>query len=251
VVVESSVCFPLSVGSAVIGVLGVRSDKGAPDSRSRRALAVAASLLSIAVRNVNLLIDTREVSVQDPLTGCLNRKPGLEMLDTELRRARRTNQPLSVLMLDVDQFKQFNDQHGHLCGDLVLGAIGRHLNQTLRGSDVKCRYGGDEFILVLPDTPLHGAQQVANALRRAIIAQPVEYDGQLLPVTVSIGITCSEPSESDVKTIIARADRALYCAKESGRNSLSSGPEPKSDAAGAVSTIAPGCFVAHDLGLSA
>jgi diguanylate cyclase (GGDEF)-like protein len=251
IVIESTVCFPLMVGRTVIGVLGVSETATALDAPARHALGVAASLMSIAIRNVTLLVDTREGSVQDPLTGCLNRKPGLDQLDAELRRAKRSGQPLSVLMLDVDHFKQINDRFGHLCGDLVLGAIGRHLVQALRGSDIKCRFGGDEFILVLPDTPLQGAQQVANAIRQAIVAQPVEHNGQALPVTVSIGVACAEPLDVDIKAVIARADHALYSAKESGRDRSCTTSEPRRDVAGPAPPAAPPSFLAHDLELTA
>lgn len=218
IIIDSSVCFPLVVGNTALGVLAVRQTGGILDGRARRALGVAASLLSIAVRNVHLLVETQELSVHDSLTGCVNRKPGLETLDAELRRAKRSSLPLSVLMLDVDEFKQINDRYGHLCGDLVLSTIGRHLQDLLRISDVKCRYGGDEFILVLPDTPLAGAEQVANNIRRAIVAQEIEYNAQAVSVTVSVGVACAEAGDLDVKAVIGRADRALYKAKTSGRN---------------------------------
>ena len=259
-VVESSLCFPLVVGTTVVGVMGVRQSPAgsqqsavgsrpsevALDGAARRALGVAASLLSIAVRNTALLVEIRDVSVHDPLTGCLNRKPGLEVLDAELRRARRSGQPLSVLMLDVDEFKQINDRYGHLCGDLVLGTIGRHLVQSLRGSDVKCRYGGDEFILICPDTPLQGAQQVANGIRKEIMAHPIEHNGQTLSATVSIGIASAEAGETDAKTIIHRADKALYCAKKAGRNRSIVASGPNGDIG-----PAPPIYLAHDLELTA
>jgi diguanylate cyclase (GGDEF)-like protein len=249
--VESSLCFPLVVGSTIVGVLGVQQTATALNGAARQLLGVAASLLSIAVRNVNLLVDTKEVSLHDPLTGCLLRTPGLEKLETELRRVKRSNLPLSVLMLDVDQFKQINDRYGHLCGDLVLGGIGRHLVQTLRGSDIKCRFGGDEFILVLPDTPLHGAQQVATGIRKAIEGQAIEHHGHHVFATVSIGIACADAGEIDVKALIDRADRALYQAKESGRNRSCGVPEPGADVADQPSTTPSKGFVAHDLGLTA
>lgn len=218
IAVESFVCFPLVVGSTAIGVLGIKHTGNALEGGTRRAIGVAASLLSIAIRNVHLLLEAQELSVHDSLTGCVNRKPGMELLETELRRARRTGLPLSVLMLDVDEFKQVNDRFGHICGDVVLGTIGRHLVHSLRASDVKCRYGGDEFILILPETPFEGAEHVASALSKAIAAQRIEHEGQMLSVTVSIGIALVKPGDLDSKAIIDRADRALYDAKRAGRN---------------------------------
>jgi len=232
-------------------VMGVRQSAVGLDGPARRALGVAAKFLSVAVRNVHLIVETRDVSVHDPLTGCLHRSPGLEALGAELRRAKRSNLPLSVLMLDVDQFKEINDRYGHQCGDLVLGAIGRRLVHTLRGSDVKCRYGGDEFILILPDTPLQGAQQVANGILKEIMAYPVEHGGDTLSATVSIGITCTETGEADAKTVIERADKALYCAKKAGRNRWCVAGTFSDDQPGAAASAAPGstmsAHVAHDV----
>jgi diguanylate cyclase (GGDEF)-like protein len=253
VLIDGFLCFPLAVGTTIVGAMGVRQGATALDDSARRALGVAASLLSIAVRNVHLMVETRDVSVHDPLTGCLNRKPGIEALDAELRRAKRSSQPLSVLMLDVDRFKDINDAYGHQAGDLVLATIGRRLLHTLRGSDVKCRYGGDEFILILPDTPIQGAQQVANGLRKEIM-HAIEDGGHTLSCTVSIGITSVEPGETDVKALIDRADQALYRAKKAGRNCSRAGLETASSApslADAPPPAADAPYAAHDLELTA
>jgi diguanylate cyclase (GGDEF)-like protein len=218
VMIDSSACFPMTVGSTALGVLGVQPTGEPLDPRVRRALGVIASLLGIAVRNVQLLMETKELSVLDSLTGCLNRKPGLETLDRELQRAKRTGQPLSILMIDVDEFKGINDLYGHLCGDQVLAAIGRHFTQHLRATDVKSRYGGDEFIVILPETPLTGAEHVAASIGRAITTQAVEYQGHQLSITVSMGVACAVASDLDAKLLLDRVDRALYSAKRSGRN---------------------------------
>lgn len=244
VVIDATVCFPLLVGTTAIGVLGVRQTGAELSGRARRALGVAASLLSIAVRNVHMLIETKELSIQDSLTGCLNRKPGLEALGTELRRTRRTGQPLSVLMLDVDKFKQINDRHGHLCGDLVLATIGQHLIQVLRASDLKCRYGGDEFILILPDTSPEGAEHVADAIGKALATQGIAYNGRKLDVTVSIGIALAEAGEVEPAAIISRADRALYDAKQSGRNRWVCASSHQSPVASGATPIVPARDVA-------
>jgi diguanylate cyclase (GGDEF)-like protein len=242
VTIDSTFCLPLVVNSTPIGVLGVRQGAHPLDVRSRRALGVAASVLSIAVRNVQLLIETKEFGVHDSLTGCVNRKSGLELLDTELRRARRVSRPLSVLMLDVDAFKQINDRYGHLSGDLVLSTIGRHLMQTLRSSDHKCRYGGDEFILILPDTPPQGAEYLADTLCKAIMTQTIQDNGQQLSVTVSIGIVSVMRGELDLKAVISRADTALYRAKNAGRNrwcrasTPAAGPDARDDSDAEVLT---------------
>jgi diguanylate cyclase (GGDEF)-like protein len=123
--------------------------------------------------------------------------------------------------------------------------------KTLRASDVECRYGGDEFILVLPDTPMSGAQQVANGIRQAIAAQTIEHNSEKVSVTVSIGLVRAEPSELNVEALIERADRALYRAKQAGRNCLSTTPGSVEEAVAAVTASAAAPFRGHDLGLTA
>ena len=158
-----------------------------------------------------------ELGVRDGLTGCFNRAHTLHVLQNELQRARRTGRPLSVLMFDIDHFKTINDTSGHLHGDAVLAAVGRQLNDVLRSTDVHCRYGGDEFLVILPDTSALGARQVAECLRREIADLPLS---RTMPasVTVSLGVTAVLPGELDVNMVIARADEALYRAKRAGRN---------------------------------
>src|SRR4029079_1332320 len=98
-----------------------------------------------------------------------------EILESEMRRARRSHLPLSLIMFDVDRFKDINDGHGHLCGDAVLAAIGQSLRDILRCSDLKCRYGSEEFLVMLPDTPVEGARRVAETIRRKISERPIVW----------------------------------------------------------------------------
>jgi diguanylate cyclase (GGDEF)-like protein len=150
----------------------------------------------------------------------------LEVLDAELRRARRSRLPLSLVMFDLDNFKGINDRHGHLCGDAVLAAVGATMKTELRGSDLKCRYGGDEFMVILPDTPLVGAKQVSENIRRAIAEHPVTWnDGQVM-ITASFGITSISQGEHDPLSAISRADTALYRAKQRGRNGIELEEQP-------------------------
>ena len=102
------------------------------------------------------------------------------MIDAELRRARRSQTPVSMIMFDLDHFKDVNDRYGHLCGDAVLSAVGKRMKEVLRGSDLKCRYGGEEFLVLLPETPLHGARRVAETLRREIAERPVPWAGEAI-----------------------------------------------------------------------
>jgi diguanylate cyclase (GGDEF)-like protein len=215
----SEVCFPMIIAGTPEGVLGVAPEPPLTDHQ-RSVLSAAAALLAVSLKNAELFREIRENSVRDGLTTCFNRTYALEILDTELRRARRSKLPLSLLMFDLDNFKAVNDRHGHLCGDAVLAAIGAIMKAELRGSDVKCRYGGDEFLVILPDTPVGGAKQVSDNLRRAIAERPVMWNDGQITVTASFGITAVNLSDHDPRSAIARADSALYRAKQVGRNAI-------------------------------
>ena len=215
--VIDDVCFPMIVAGHPVGVLGVSA---APPLRDheRSMLAAAAALLGVSVKNAQLFREVHDNSVRDMLTGCFNRRHALEVMDAELRRARRSSQPLSLVMFDLDHFKAINDTHGHLCGDAVLAAIGVRMKAVLRTSDLRCRYGGEEFLALLPDTPLGGACRVAENLRQDIADHPVTWNGMSIPITASFGVTGIMPGEVDPLVLMARADGALYRAKQDGRN---------------------------------
>ena len=121
-------------------------------------------------------------------------------------------------MFDLDHFKDVNDRYGHLCGDAVLAAVGRKMRDVLRGSDLKCRYGGEEFLVLLPETPIEGAKRVADTLRRDLGDMPITWKDETVTITASVGVTVALPSEIDAEALISRADAALYRAKNQGRN---------------------------------
>jgi two-component system cell cycle response regulator len=137
-----------------------------------------------------------------------------------LKRAQRASQEVAILMLDLDYFKSINDRYGHQCGDSVLAAIGRTIMQTLRGSDVRCRWGGEEFLVALPESGLEQAMRVAVTLARRIAGTVTEFDSARIQLTTSIGITIAAPGEEDPDPVLARADAALYRAKTDGRNCI-------------------------------
>jgi diguanylate cyclase (GGDEF)-like protein len=218
VVVDGYECFPMRSVSALAGLLVLRQAGEPLTAHQRRTLEAALAFLAIAIRNVQLLIEMRENSMRDSLTRWFNRGHGVETLRAELRRARRNGTPVSLLMFDVDDFKTLNDKHGHPAGDAVLTAVSRHVGDILRSSDVKCRYGGDEFVVILPETPASGAQQVAEHIRRAVSSLHVAAGDDILSVTTSVGVSTAFGGEPDADELIARADAALYQAKHSGRN---------------------------------
>ena len=216
--------FPLMVGENVFGVLGI-NHAGRIEEDRQHAIEAAASMLAVSLRNLQVLREVRETGVRDGLTGCWTRTHALEVLDAELRRARRSKLPVAIILFDLDHFKQINDRYGHLCGDTVLMHIGKRMHEVLRSSDLKSRYGGEEFLAVLPSTSLHGAGCVAETMRRAIESKPIPWGNEALTVTASLGVTQAEPGELDIEAIIARADAALYRAKQQGRNCVRLEPD--------------------------
>ncbi len=216
--VYGHMCLPMTVGGEVVGLLAVPESESTTTDSRRRVLAAAATLLGTSLRNSQLFREVKDNSLRDGLTGCYNRTHTLEVIGTELRRARRTHQPVSLIMLDIDHFKQINDRFGHLCGDAVLATVGARMREALRGSDHKCRYGGEEFLVLLPETPIEGARRVAETLRRALADRIVTWKTERLQITASFGVSVALPSEADIQALIGRADQALYQAKHAGRN---------------------------------
>lgn len=164
-------------------------------------------------------------SITDPLTGVFNRAFIMEVLGRELKRAQRHGDPISVVFLDLDHFKSVNDNHGHAVGDLVLRTIAHRIMQSIRPEDYFGRFGGEEFLLVLPATALDGAVSVVERVRELVSGDPVLAGGVALKVTLSAGITRLVGDRSaTAEELIARADAALYRAKENGRNRVETDP---------------------------
>jgi diguanylate cyclase (GGDEF)-like protein len=214
--IGDDVCFALAVGDRMIGVLGVSNQPALSPSESS-ALAAVGTFVALALRNLDVLDESRRRAIKDPLTGCVTRAYGLERLQGELRRGNRTGRPVSILLFDIDDFKLVNDTAGHLCGDMVLEGVGRAVQRVVRASDVCCRIGGDEFLIVLPDTPSEGAMRVAEKVREQIASLRLDHSGPQT-VSVSVGYTTSEHGETDGLALVRRADGALYRAKREGRN---------------------------------
>ena len=155
---------------------------------------------------------------RDPLTGLYNRRYLNDSLQREFDRCARDGSPVSLLLIDLDHFKQINDQHGHAMGDAVLCRVSTLLAQHTRTSDLCCRYGGEEFLLFLPDMGLDAVCERAERWRELMAAQRWEIEGQSVGVTLSIGVACAPQAEMTPAALIALADQALYRAKSEGRN---------------------------------
>jgi two-component system, cell cycle response regulator len=158
------------------------------------------------------------MAIQDGMTGIHNKRYFLEFLEREIARCARYRRPLSLLMFDIDHFKQINDKHGHLTGDYVLRELSRRLLGRVRREELLARYGGEEFAAVLPETDITGARTFGEQVRRLVGDQPFEYEGDTFPVTVSVGVACVEGEDVDVTQFIKIADDNLYKAKREGRD---------------------------------
>ncbi|MBL7645402.1 MAG: diguanylate cyclase [Candidatus Hydrogenedentes bacterium] len=162
-----------------------------------------------------------EMATRDELTGLFNRRYLMQSLETELNRARRYHQPLTLCMFDLDHFKQLNDCHGHEAGDTVLRSVARTLQHTVRSPDIAGRYGGEEFMILLINTDIHKAELFSNRLRERIGEQEFHFPGvRSLVVTCSIGLSQYKPGEQDSAALISHTDKAMYNAKRHGRNQV-------------------------------
>jgi len=161
--------------------------------------------------------DLEQNALIDPLTGCVNKKETEYLAEEFLKNFLRYNNTLAILMLDIDFFKKVNDTYGHLAGDLVLKEVSNTIKSLVRDSDVCGRFGGEEFIVLAPNTKLNGALKLAERIRKTIEKTKFEFESQIIKVTISIGITSASKTDS-VFSLIERVDTALYAAKENGRN---------------------------------
>jgi diguanylate cyclase (GGDEF)-like protein len=171
----------------------------------------------------NQLIAAREamraLANHDPLTGVLNRRVILETLNLELSRGQREGRPVGVILADLDHFKRINDTHGHLAGDTVLCEAARRMKAVMRPYDQIGRYGGEEFLIVLPGCDEANAVKIGERLRNQLAIQPVDHQGQCIAVTISLGVVVSSGAHpADAPTFVHAADVALYRAKAAGRN---------------------------------
>jgi len=221
-------CLPLAAQGETLGMLylecpSVSAAEFGPEidllARLERQAANVGERLSLTLAHLRLRETLQRQSVRDPLTGLFNRRFMEESLERELGRAIRGNQPVALMMLDIDHFKEFNDTFGHQAGDALLRGLGDFLKQRTRGQDVACRYGGEEFAFILAGATASSAQKRAEMLRAELTQLQVQHGGQLLgTVTLSMGVAAFPEHASGAEALLKAADEALYRAKKEGRN---------------------------------
>lgn len=217
-------CRPLIAQSEPIGLLYLETalppaEAGATAGTELNDFDVFAENIALALGNQRLREKLRDQSIRDPLTGLFNRRYFEETLELDLARAARNGVPVSLIMGDIDHFKKFNDSFGHDAGDLVLKRIAETLRAKVRKGDLACRYGGEEFLILLHNTGLREACERAETLREAVKLTEFSFRGQALgPVTISLGVAAYPEHAPDGGSLITAADAAMYAAKHSGRD---------------------------------
>jgi diguanylate cyclase (GGDEF)-like protein len=215
-------CVPLMVQGETLGVLCLIDSltrKGEHQRNLPQLAVTVGETIKLSLSNLKLRDELRQQAIHDPLTGLFNRRYLDETLPRELYMAQRRNVPLCIVMLDIDGFKQINDSFGHSFGDVLLREFGRILRQRLRKSDISCRYGGDEFVLVLPDSTIADTQERVEQIRIFLRELQVHYGERVLDgLTLSAGIVQTPDHEVSASELMRMADEAMYAAKQAGRD---------------------------------
>jgi diguanylate cyclase (GGDEF)-like protein len=216
---RSVLALPLQVGDRMIGMLSVQSyQPNAYTIEDQYLIEMLAVTAAIAIENSRLLKEIQWLAITDPLTNLYNRRGLFELGEREVERFRRFDRPFCVFMIDLDLFKLVNDTHGHAIGDQVLVGLTRGLQGQIREIDIIGKYGGEEIVVVLPETEIEAAMQAAERLRQFVQAHPFPTDRGDITVTISIGVAQISAHITDLATLIDRADSAMYVAKQAGRN---------------------------------
>jgi diguanylate cyclase (GGDEF)-like protein len=226
-------CIPILAQGEALGILHFQATDEAPvlaDAELPLKTTFAAQV-GLSVSNIRLREALRTQSIKDPLTGLYNRRYLTEMLDREIRRAVRSEQSLGILMLDLDHFKKFNDTYGHDAGDTVLREAASFLTKSIRVEDIVCRFGGEEFVVILPTADLNASHARAERIRSKIRELAVLHQGQSLGmITVSIGVAALPEHGTSPTELLEAADAALYRAKREGRDRVvNADPPPAAD----------------------
>jgi diguanylate cyclase (GGDEF)-like protein len=237
-------CVPLTAKGEVLGLIHLRYRSAAVAASSKprplaelRELAVALSeILSLSVANVRLRETLSYQSIRDPLTGLYNRRYMEDALTREIARAARHQTQTGIIMCDIDNFKRFNDTFGHAAGDAVLVELARFFRTTTRIEDVVCRYGGEEFMLILPECgSIEDVRRRADQIRQGAREMRVPFHGQTLAVALSMGVAVCPGHGTDIEALLRVADEALYNAKQQGRDRVVMGQCPATPGQSTVS----------------
>jgi len=209
---------PLISQDRVAGVLTLESTETTYTATEAGIAFTFAGQAGIAIENARLFGEVQRMAITDSLTQTLNRRHFFELAEREVARFRRSGRPLCAILIDADHFKRINDTHGHLVGDQVLKELARRCKGGIRGEDLLGRFGGEEFVILLPDTPFKiAAANVAERLREAMADAPIQTDRGPVPLTISLGVAAAQEGET-LASLIERADIALYRAKQKGRD---------------------------------
>ncbi|MGI9512118.1 MAG: diguanylate cyclase [Anderseniella sp.] len=220
------ICVPIIAHGDTVGLMHVRlaTDAGASEdldvAASARTFAVqCGERISLAIANVKLRDELYDQSTRDPLTGLYNRRFFLDAMRRLIAQSDRTDLPFGAVYLDVDRFKNFNDTHGHDAGDVVLSRVGEALRDACVGGEMACRFGGEEFALLVPGADLATTERVAEQIRVCVADTDIRYGNTVLPhITISAGVAAFPGSGRNPRDIVKAADSALYVAKDAGRN---------------------------------
>lgn len=222
---RSIICLPLKSKNRVLGVIELINpfEGEAFDSSVLRLLATIADFAAIAVENARNFERVQQLVITDDLTGLYNARHMHRLIDYEIERARRYNTPVALVFIDLDHFKQVNDTYGHLVGSRLLAEVGGFLQENVRKVDLAARYGGDEFVLVLPATNKSGAMILCNHLCNLLRNRPfVTEDGVTLRITASFGVAALPEDAADKAELLRQADRAMYEVKATSRDGVRS-----------------------------
>jgi len=222
--VQSAIVAPLVMHGQVLGALSLESTKlSAFFEGDLRLLVSFAATATAAIQNARLHAEVQKLAITDALTGLYNRRGLFELGQREVERARRYKRPLVAMMMDIDHFKFINDYYGHTVGDQVLQAVAKRCSDNLRRIDILGRLGGDEFTILLPETDMFTASQVAERVRNTVADRPVVTEENPISVSVSLGVARATSATPDLEVLISRADAAMYIAKREGRNRVEFG----------------------------
>jgi diguanylate cyclase (GGDEF)-like protein len=218
--IHAAIAAPLMIGERLLGVIGImNSDRNRTFSSSDKDLMhLFAQQAAIAVENAQLFEEKERQARVDITTNIYNRRGLLELGKRELDRAHRYERPLAAMMIDIDRFKRVNDSHGHAIGDLVLKELAHLLESNIRTIDILGRYGGEEFVILLPETSPESAYEIAERLRKKVSDHTFKPESLKLHITISIGLAFSSGENSGLQDLIRRADDAMYRSKGAGRN---------------------------------